>query len=154
MTSKFTVVVTRADRDVLEARQIRREVFVEEQGIPAHLDPDGFDDVAFHVLCRAGDEVVGTGRLVTVDGAKGVLARIAVLSRFRGNGVGRLIVQKLESVAIAEGLNTLSLQPHKHLEAFYQNLGYRTVPGTDCVAGHELITMQKDIGTTHSARLG
>lgn len=153
MTSKFTFVVTRAEQDITEARKIRREVFVEEQGIPAHLDPDGFDDVAFHVLCRASDEVVGTGRLVTVDGAKGVLARIAVRSQFRGDGVGRRIVQKLESVAIAQGLSTLSLQPHKHLEAFYQSLGYHTVPGTDFVAGHELITMYKDIGTSHPSQV-
>ncbi len=154
MTSKFTIVVTRAELDVLEARQVRRKVFVEEQGIPAHLDPDGFDDIAFHVLCRAGDEVVGTGRLVAVDDVKGVLARIAVRSQFRGIGLGRLIVQELESVAITQELITLSLQPHRHLEAFYQSLGYHTIPGIDFVGEHELITMQKDIGTTHAARLG
>ena len=152
MPNKFTIEVTRAAQDVLEAQRVRREVFVEEQGIPAHLDSDGLDDVAFHVLCRSGDEVVGAGRLVAVDGSQGVIARIAVSPQFRGKGLGRLIVQELEAVAIAQGLATLSLQPHVHLEAFYQSLGYYTVPGTDVVGEHELITMQKDIEADHATR--
>ena len=151
MSSKFTIVVSRAGEDVIEARRIRREVFVEEQGIPAHLDPDGLDESAFHVLCRAGDEVVGTGRLVVVGNTKGVLGRIAVRSEYRSNGLGRLIVQELESVAVAQKLIALSLQPHKHLEGFYQSLGYYTVPGTEFVGDHELITMQKDIGLAYES---
>lgn len=145
MSANFTFDVGNTSQDIEQARKVRTEVFVQEQGIPAHLDPDGFDDVAFHVLCRAGNEVAGTGRMVAVDSNKGVLARIAVRTQFRGNGLGRQIVNELESVAVAKGLSALTLQPHKHLEAFYESLGYHTIPGTDSVAGHELITMQKDL---------
>ena len=146
MSDKITILKTRSAADILAARRIRREVFAEEQGIPAHLDSDGLDEAAFHVLCRVDDEVVGTGRLVPTDDTHGVLARIAVRARFRGLGLGRLIVQELESIAIDEQLVSLSLQPHKHLEQFYQSLGYYRVPGIDFVADHELITMRKELG--------
>lgn len=62
-------------------------------------------------------------------------------------------MQELESVAIAQNLTTLSLQPHKHLENFYQRFGYYTVPGTDRVGKHELIAMQKDIGLIHKSNV-
>lgn len=145
MESKFTLVVTTAKEDIVEAWRIRREVFADEQGIPADLDPDGLDESAFHVLCRAGDAIVGTGRLVATGNGKGTLSRIAVRAAYRGQGLGRQIVQTLESVAVDQRLNALSLQPHEHLEEFYQSLGYHTVPGTDSVAGHALITMQKEL---------
>ena len=32
-----------------------------------------------------------------------------------------------------------------HLERFYHDLGYETVPGTESVAGHRLITMTKAV---------
>jgi len=133
MDSNFTLVVTRTEEGIAEARRIRREVFVEEQGIPAHLDPDGLDESAFHVLCLVG--------------------RIAVRSAYRRNGLGRQIVRKLESIAVAQNLTQLSLQPHRHLEAFYQSLGYHTVPGIDFVSEHELLTMEKDIGTTEQCKV-
>ena len=148
MADDFTLTVSRSDSDIVEARRIRREVFVEEQGIPAHLDPDGRDEKAFHVLCRSGQETVSTGRLVVVDDTNGVLARIAVRASYRGCGLGRRIVQMLESTALEQGLKALSLQPHKHLESFYQSLGYQTTAGTEFVGEHELITMQKAIGTS------
>jgi len=153
MDSNFTLVVTRTEEGIAEARRIRREVFVEEQGIPAHLDPDGLDESAFHVLCLVGDEVVGTGRIVIMGNTKGVLGRIAVRSAYRRNGLGRQIVRKLESIAVAQNLTQLSLQPHRHLEAFYQSLGYHTVPGIDFVSEHELLTMEKDIGTTEQCKV-
>jgi len=149
MYNNVTLIVTRTKEGIAQARQIRREVFVEEQGIPAHLDPDGLDESAFHVLCRADDEIVGTGRLVIVGNTTGVLGRIAVRSVYRSNGLGRRIVHELESIAIAQNLTVLSLQPHKHLEGFYQSLGYHTVPGTDFVGDHELLTMEKEIIYAH-----
>lgn len=145
ITKHFSFVTTQSDLDISTAHQIRREVFADEQGIPAELDADGFDEQAFHVLCRTEGKAVATGRLVIADNQQGVLSRIAVRAPYRGHGLGRQIVQRLESAAIDQGLSILSLQPHLHLKAFYQGLGYSAVPGTDSVAGHILITMRKQI---------
>ena len=145
MNTDFDFIVTTTPDGISKAREIRLEVFVEEQGIPAHLDPDGRDDSAFHVLCYKGDSVVATGRLVADEDGQGVLARIAVRSAYRGFGLGRRVVQKLESVAAEKGLAQLSLQPHAYLEEFYASLGYHTVPGEEMVGAHALITMEKSI---------
>jgi len=146
MHSRFALEVTSAKEDIAQAKRLRIEVFTHEQGIPAHLDDDGLDESSLHVLCRDAGEVVGTGRLVIVDDVKGVLGRIAVRVNFRGSGLGRSIVKKLEAVAVAHNLTELSLQPHTHLENFYESLGYHTVPGKEFVGDHELLTMEKTIG--------
>ena len=145
MSNEFRLTVTTNDKDIAEARRIRLEVFTDEQGIPAHLDDDGSDSAAFHVLCRSGDLVIGTGRLVKTNDREGVLGRIAVTRTYRGLGLGARIVRRLETVASQQQLRSLSLQPHKHLEAFYRRLGYETVPGIEFVGAHELLMMRKDL---------
>ena len=150
MRSEVTIKVATTSEEVVEAQRIRKEIFVGEQGIPAHLDADGLDESAFHVLCWIGSEPVATGRLVVLEPHDGVLARIAVLPEYRGRGLGRLLVNKLEILAAQQGLEDLTLHPHKHLEKFYRNLGFKTVVGTSLAGQHELITMQKRIGATHA----
>lgn len=146
MRSHFTIKVAKTPEEVIAAQRIRQRVFVGEQEIPAHLDADGLDDSAFHVLCYSGNEAIATGRLVDLEPQHGVLARIAVLPEYRGRGVGRLVVKELEALASDLGLVRLTLHPHTHLETYYGSLGYKRVSGTSVVGKHELITMRKNIG--------
>lgn len=133
-----------------EAHDIRNQVFIEEQGIPADLDVDGKDRISEHVLIRESDGglAIGTGRLTPISNTEGILARIAVLPAHRGKGLGRLIIGELESYAIELGITTLSLSPHAHLETFYQTLGYKVIPGKhETVGTYLLINMQKTFPT-------
>lgn len=145
MKQEVLIKIATTLEELAEAHRIRKTVFVEEQEIPAHLDADGLDDSAVHVLCWLEGEVVATGRLVIPEPGRGVLARIAVLPDFRGKGLGALVVKKLEEEAVERGLRQLTLHPHDYLEPFYQRLGYKTVPGISWAGKHELITMHKDL---------
>jgi predicted GNAT family N-acyltransferase len=127
-----------------QAFALRRQVFAGEQGIPAELDQDGQDPVAYHVFISAQGTLLATGRVILQDDGEAMLSRIAVRPNFRGQGFGKKVVQALERCAVAAGAHSLCLHPHKHLETFYQKLGFVTAPGTDSVAGHQLIIMRKD----------
>ncbi len=129
-----------------QARAIREQVFAVEQGIPAELVHDGLDASALHVLALHDGVPAATGRLTISPEHEGVLARIAVLPAYRGQGLGKRVVQHLEALARREGLVTVSLKPHHYLETFYASLGYETVPGSFTTAGpHPLITMTKTL---------
>lgn len=131
-----------------EAHEIRHRVFIEEQGIPDELDIDGNDQISEHVLIREQENgpAIGTGRLTPISDKDAVLARIAVLPAFRGKGLGRQIIQKLESYALEIGITSLSLSPHAHLETFYQTLGYEVLLGQqETVGKYHLIKMQKNL---------
>lgn len=138
--------------EIDQARQIRQVVFVEEQGIPAALEFADGDQNAIHLIAygaaagAAAGPAVATARLVLLSAEEGAVTRVAVLPAYRGQGYGRALVEQLEVLAHTHHLTALTLNPHHYLERFYQTLGYVTVPGGEVeVAGHQLITMQKQL---------
>lgn len=86
------ISVVQTAEDLATARAIRHQIFVQEQGIPAELDDDGLDDGAIHTLLRVDGKAVGTGRLVLSSTDTGILARIAVLTQYRGRQFGGLLL--------------------------------------------------------------
>ena len=130
--------------ELVQAQQIRHQVFVEEQGIPAELEYDEADRTATHVLAYQDEHAVATGRLlISVDGL-GILGRIAVIASERGQGIGGQVVRQLEQCAVAADVQRLILHPHAYLEKFYTDLGYQTVAGGESTVGaHRLILMEK-----------
>ena len=51
------------DKELEEALDIRKRVFVEEQGISETLEQDGNDSSALHMVVKNGDIAVGTVRI-------------------------------------------------------------------------------------------
>ncbi|MEX0171614.1 GNAT family N-acetyltransferase [Streptomyces sp. LMG1-1-1.1] len=121
-----------ADREACFA--VRREVFVEEQGVPQELEYDTYDATAVHVLAvRADGLPLGTGRLLHGsdavgktggDASVGSLGRLAVAKAARGLGVGAALVRAVEDVARERGLTAVDLHAQTHAMGFYERLGY------------------------------
>ena len=142
----MTFTVASTSEEIKIAKEIRRKVFGEEQGIPAELDSDGDDDRSFHLLAKAdgSDTAIGTGRL-TLNGTHGLLSRICVLDSWRNKGIAKKIVNELEKIAKQKGARTLSLTPHSYLQKFYESLGY-TVTGNETeVVNYKLLLMTKSV---------
>jgi predicted GNAT family N-acyltransferase len=93
------VSVTRVGPGELDvALEIRRVVFVDEQGVPAELEADGKDDGAEHFLARRGERAVATARARRTDrGWK--IERVAVLGGQRGLGIGMALVRRILELA-------------------------------------------------------
>ena len=110
----------RENRPYLEQCQaIRRDVFINEQGVDEKIDLDGNDEICAHLLLLLDDEAVGTARIrKTERGTK--LERIAVLASHRGQGLGEILVRS--------ALSLLDEGPYIHAQmtslGFYTNLGF------------------------------
>ncbi|MFT2008009.1 GNAT family N-acetyltransferase [Pontibacter sp. 13R65] len=80
------------------ALQVRREVFVQEQGVPADAEYDVHDSTATHYLARYAGAPVGAARWrETANGIK--LERFAVLKSHRNQLIGeKLLATVLEDV--------------------------------------------------------
>lgn len=88
--NKIQVNKVTAQPDLERVFAIRREVFVGEQNCPPELEWE-FEDESTHFLATADDEPAGAARWRKTD--KGYkLERFAVLSKFRGFGVGQALV--------------------------------------------------------------
>ena len=107
-----------------EAYFIRKQVFIEEQGVPENMELDEFDPTAKHALAYQGALCVGTGRLVHLDNHHAQIGRMAVLSAFRNRGIGNAILSSLITLAKAEGVLTLMLHSQVSAIPFYTKMGF------------------------------
>jgi len=76
------------------------------------------------VLDRAG-RILGTGTLVGDE-----IKRLFIEPGLQRHGLGRLIMQRLESRAISLGIGTVRLDASLPAKAFYDSLGYTTLGET------------------------
>ncbi|UPW00037.1 GNAT family N-acetyltransferase [Halorussus gelatinilyticus] len=158
----MTVEVRRAETDAerADALEVRRSVFVEEQGVPEDLEVDGKDDESIHFVAYAEGEgeserrdaadtdglrPVGAGRLREVGEGVGKVERIAVLKPHRGEGVGGEIMRTLEATAAERGLSELVMHAQTPVEGFYRDLGYDTTSDEFEEAGIPHVEMTKSL---------
>lgn len=107
--------------------RIRRTVFIEEQSVPEPVDVDGQDPRCTHFLLSNGRVDLATARLRLLrDGEQwiGKAERVAVLSRARGQGLGRTVMRALEDAAWKAGVSTVKLGAQLTAMPFYEQLGY------------------------------
>ena len=104
---------------------IRREVFVEEQGVPIDEEMDAHDAVCVHFLALDAGDAVGTARLRETEAGRVKAERVAVRRSARRSGIGRALMRALEDAARARGHREIVLNAQVPVIAFYERLGYR-----------------------------
>jgi predicted GNAT family N-acyltransferase len=153
-----TLQVRAADEaDMAAVYALRHEVFVVGQDVPPELERDHLDATAEHVVAYAGDELVGTGRLVDgrideagelepgTPGTVGTIGRMAVAAPARGGGVGRAVLDELVARAVAQGLPAAELHAQVHARAFYERAGFVVVGQVYVEAGIDHIAMRREL---------
>jgi predicted GNAT family N-acyltransferase len=143
MTERGVVVVE--DDGVQDALAVRREVFVDEQGVPESRELDGRDDTAVHFVAYDDGDPIGAARLRTLDDETGKVERVAVRRPHRGDGWGRAIMAAVEAEAQDRGLTRLVLHAQTDVEGFYAELDYRTVGEEFEDAGIPHVEMEKGL---------
>ena len=109
----------------VEASQLRTEVFVEEQGIPAEMEWDAADQTAIHALVRNRMGLpVATGRLLQHAPGVGRIGRMAVRRVLRGSNLGREVLRALVRAAKERGDREVLLHAQRTAEGFYARLGF------------------------------
>ena len=110
-----------------DAYSIRKRVFIVEQGVPEEMELDEFDLNARHALAYADSECIGTARLVTLSGSVGSIGRIgrmAVLPKYRGQGVGRRLLESLLKASQSQDIKQLELHAQVTVIPFYEQFGF------------------------------
>lgn len=112
--------------EVYEILKARSKVFMLEQNIRC-LDMDGADYRCLHCFFEEHGQVASYLRAYT-DGEKIRVGR--VLSVTRGQGLGRMIMQRGVSAAREVfGDRAVIMDAQKHAEEFYRKLGFMTTSG-------------------------
>lgn len=127
---ELSVAVAKTPEQRAAAMGIRRQVFIEEQGVPRALEVDDYEDQSEHFLCLAGGVPVGAGRL-RLKKSYAKFERIATLKEWRGRGIGRKIMEFMQEHA---SRNYPRYLPAMHAQGnavgFYEKLGWIAVGET------------------------
>lgn len=109
-----------------EGRDIRVAVFMDEQGFKREFDEMDTAPDTKHLLLCMGGEGVGVGRMFPTPGEADsyTVGRIAVMPRFRGHGVGAVVMRSLEKQAKELGAHRIRLSAQLSARPFYETLDY------------------------------
>lgn len=121
------------------ATAIRRQVFVEEQHIPADLEWDSADAACLHALARNHFGVpLATGRLLEHVPGVAKIGRMAVSRAMRGTRIGRQVLDALMAEARRQGYREVLLHAQLSAENFYLRAGFqrRGEPFEEAGIGH------------------
>ena len=120
----FNVKLVKTDEEKQLAFDVRMKVFVEEQGIPQHLEIDEFDDTAVHFIVQDGNQTIAAARLREISPGVGKVERVCVLKEYRGQRLGVFIMKYIEQYALENSLKKLKLHAQSYATPFYEKLGY------------------------------
>jgi predicted GNAT family N-acyltransferase len=132
----------RTKHELEAAVQLRYEVFCVEQGVPVREEVDGRDHQGLHLVAVAGEEVLGTCRIVMV-GATAQFSRLAVRASARRQGIATALLDAAEWETRAAGGRRLVLHAQTYARRLYENAGYVARGGTFWEAGIEHVGMEK-----------
>ena len=125
--------------------EIRRKVFVEEQGVPLSIEMDEHDDSAIHFIGYELEQPIAAARLREVESGVGKVERVCVLPEFRGQHVGVLMMNAIEEHANKSGFARLKLNSQSYAIPFYEKLDYVVTSPEFLDAGIPHRTMEKSI---------
>ncbi|WP_288420128.1 GNAT family N-acetyltransferase [uncultured Acinetobacter sp.] len=122
-----------------DAKYIREQVFIQEQGIAPEDEWDDFDATAVHFMVYDKEQPIATARLLTQHS----VGRVAVLMPYRKQGIGKILMQHIIDYARNQKLPYLKLSAQTYVTAFYEALGFK-VQGEvyqDCGISHIDMTL-------------
>lgn len=105
-----------------EARLIRTEVFVEEQGFREEFDSK--DKECIHLVLFEDNIPAATGRIYRDSGKTYIAGRIAVRKSHRGKNLGSEVMRLLEEKARELGAEVLAVSAQCRAKGFYEKMGY------------------------------
>ncbi|MEE9493946.1 MAG: GNAT family N-acetyltransferase [Gammaproteobacteria bacterium] len=101
-------------------KQLRRIVFIEEQSVPEELEWDEQDATAIHFLAKIENTAVATARLTST----GQIGRMAVLEKYRRQGIGSALLRKVLETAARKNIEHMFLHAQVQVVDFYKKSGF------------------------------
>lgn len=143
----MTIVPVRNEDDLQAARDIRTQVFVEEQGCDPEEERDGHDETSRHVLGVVEGDAVATARWRAVRHDEEIVAkmeRFAVLPDHRGQGYGQALARSVLADMEQAGFERTLIHAQSHLETWYEQFGFESTGRAFEEAGMPHVEMVRD----------
>ena len=104
-------------------REVRTQVFIQEQLVPVGLEWDGLDETASHLLAMFQNQPIACARIVEYK----IIGRMAVLKHWRGIGLGTALLLEAIKICEQQGSKVITLSAQTHAVGFYSQAGFKVV---------------------------
>lgn len=131
----------------LDAVKIRQIVFVKGQGVPASLEIDQNEAYCQHfVLYDDNGRAAATCRILpNQEHTQATLQRMAVLDTYRGQGLGKILLEDVLSFCKQQGFQKVTLHAQLTARGFYDKMNFLPIGEIFEEAGIQHITMEKTL---------
>ena len=120
-SAPFTVLEVSWKESQHALQAIRKTVFIIEQNVPEELEWDGLDAQCLQLLATDSQgQPIGCARFLT----SGHIGRMAVLSEWRGRGVGAALLRALLDIAWRQSHPEVFLNAQTYAVGFYEKYGF------------------------------
>lgn len=140
---KLIYKLVASDSELKGAFEVRRRVFVEEQGISEDLVFDDHDEEALHIVVKDGERVIGTARVLFLAANQAKLERMAISKPFRRKGIGRRIISFLNEELRNKQVEQVILHAQLTVVTFYKSCGFQQSGLSFWEAGIKHIKMER-----------
>jgi predicted GNAT family N-acyltransferase len=130
--------------EMAQALELRHEVFCVEQGVPEHEELDGRDHEGIHLVAMAGDQLLGTCRVLLV-GSTAQFSRLAVRPAARRRGIATALLELADAETRALGGRRIVLHAQTYAQELYERAGYKPRGRVFTEAAIEHIAMEKHL---------
>lgn len=106
---------------------LRNEAFRKPWGLDIRNE-DLSSDATYDMFgAYKGDELIATIFLTEDDKETARIKSVAIYDEYRGQGLGRYLMEYIEDMARKRGYKKAALMGRVSVEVFYQKLGYKTI---------------------------
>ena len=107
------------------AYYVRIQAMARKHQIPLDVEFDEHDTPETKYIVAVDNYLpIATCRLYAIDDAKVMLGRIVVLTEYRHQGIGTLVVREAETWARELGFTTAVVESRDNKIPFYESMGY------------------------------
>ncbi len=121
MLAKVEMIEGRWQELAPQLKQIRTEVFIEEQHVPVYIEWDELDADAIHLLALdEKNQPVGCARILK----QGRVGRMAVVRSWRGSGLGKALLERAINICRRLNMPKINISSQTHAIKFYEKAGF------------------------------
>lgn len=125
-----------------EAKNIRIEVFMKEQGFENEFDD--IDDISFHIVVFDEERPIGTCRFFKENNHY-TIGRVAVLKKYRNLHIGNSLLESAENEIKKLNGDLIVVHAQVRIRSFYEKQGYIQFGQIDDDEGVPHVWMKKKI---------
>ena len=120
----YQVEISNSEKTIESIIELRYTILRKPWDKPKETVTDDLEANSINAFIQFNNNVIACGRLQNNGNGIGQIRYMAIDSAFQGQGLGKLIIKKLEEEAKKIGLTLIELQARENAVEFYKACGY------------------------------